>query len=120
MNKIFSAAVLAAALFVFAIQSPTAEARDVYCGTYESGYDAYLMTETVRGRYFDYLSCRVKAVYGNDVIYVDYSFEFHEAGTISFENSQGYSGRFGGVLNRGGSPYPIESKVYNEANRLLQ
>ena len=96
MKKFFAVAALVLGIFIAQISQ--AEAADVYVGTYSSGYKAYLMTETIRIERRDYMdySCRVKAVNGGDVIYVDYSFwEDRQRRVIEhFKNSQGYSGMF--------------------------
>ena len=123
LKKIFSVIVLFAVIF-FCGQNNFANAQDVYCGTYRDGYDAYLMTETIR--YISYgdlsdaagLDCKVKSVKGNSVIYIEYHFDISEGGTVEFTNSQGFSGRFGGVLSRNGSPYPIASTIFEIAYRL--
>ena len=96
MKKILAVAALVLGIFIAQISQ--AEAADVYVGTYSSGYKAYLMTETIRIERKDYMDyrCRVKAVNGSDVIYVDYSFwEDRQRRVIEhFKNSQGYSGMF--------------------------
>ena len=82
------------------------------------------MTETIKyisygdASYEDGLDCKVKSVKGNSVIYIDYHFDISEGGTVGFKNSQGFSGRFGGVLSRNGSPYPIASKIFETAYSL--
>ena len=84
------------------------EARDVYVGTYNSGYDAYLMTETVHGTYY----CTIKAVSGGDVLYVDYQFYLirRPSRTASalwrFKNSQGFD-------NLVSASTPIENNILN-------
>ena len=73
MRKIFATMVLAVALIFVAGQTNQAEAYDRYVGTWRSGYDAYLMTETLRVNYSNF-DCTVKAVRGSSVMYIDYHF----------------------------------------------
>lgn len=123
MNKLFYVMFFVAVL-VFIGQNNLASAQDVYCGTYSDGREAYLMTETVKfisygdANYEEGLNCKVKSVKGNSVIYIEYNFEISEGGTVGFTNSQGSSGRFGGVLSRKGSPYPVESAIFEAAYKL--
>ena len=122
MKKIFSVVMLT--LMFFFGQNNFASAKDVYCGTYSDGREAYLMTETVKfinygdATYEEGLNCKVKSVKGSSVIYIEYYFEISEGGTVGFTDSQGSSGRFGGVLSRHGSPYPIESEIFETAYKL--
>ena len=110
-------------ILTFAFWQQKVEAYDFYCGTYNSGLNAYLMTETVRYREaqdYAWIDCRVKAVQDSLVIYLDYNFEISSGGTISFTNSQGFSGRFGGVLYRKGVIYPVEEKIFNVAYKYVK
>ncbi|MBR5913890.1 MAG: hypothetical protein IKZ58_05975 [Selenomonadaceae bacterium] len=122
MRKIFSMIILVASFFLCGQEKVFA--YDVYCGTYKDGREAYLMTETIKfisygdASYEEGLNCQVKATKGNSVIYIDYHFDISEGGTVGFTNSQGNSGRFGGVLSRKGSPYPIESEIFENAYKL--
>ena len=121
MKKIFSV-ILLATMFFFVQEKVFAQ--DIYCGTFSDGNNAYLMTETIR--YISYgdstneegIDCKVKSVKNNSVTYIDYHFDISEGGTVSFTNSRGSSGQFGGVLSRNGSPYPVESEIFENAYRL--
>ena len=121
MKKFFSVMLLAVAI-IFVGGVVKVSAYDIYCGTYRDGNKAYLMTETIRygeTSYDGWLTCRVKAVKNNSVTaYIDYRFDISEGGTVGFTNSQGFSGRFGGVISRHGSPYPIASEIFETAYRL--
>lgn len=99
-------------LSAFILQMPQAAASDYYVGEYNGGWKAYLMTETIsieRRDYMDY-SCRVKAVRGNDIVYIDYSFwEDRQRRVIEhFKNSQGHTGAFT-IADANG--YYIEYKI---------
>ena len=94
---------LAAALIVGVVASQLVgmsqvEAADYHVGEWNDGWKAYLMTETIRIQRRDYMDyeCRVKAVRGNDVIYVDYRFWEDRSRRLieHFTNSQGHSGMF--------------------------
>ena len=88
----------ALALGLIVAQISAAEAYDHHVGEWNGGWKAYLMTETIRIERRDYMdySCRVKAVRGSEVIYVDYSFwEDRQRRLIEhFKNSLGHSGMF--------------------------
>lgn len=104
--KRFGLAVMVAlAFFIAGGGTPTAEARNVYVGTYsDDGSDAYLMTETVnihsRGPLS--FSCTVYAT-GD---YLRYNF-FWRNGQSYYRNSWGYEGyTFGGQS-------PVAAGIYN-------
>ena len=122
MNKKILSVMLLAAVLIFVGGQEKVSAYDVYCGTFRDGNKAYLMTETIRygeTNYDGWLTCRVKAVKNNSVTaYIDYSFDISEGGTVGFSNSQGFSGRFGGMYSRHGSPYPVASEIFETAYRL--
>lgn len=117
MKKIFAIMFLVGTLILIG-QCNSVEAADVYVGTYDSGYDAYLMTESIRGDYnsrfnvYGAYYCTIKAVSGGDVIYVDYSLHNVRRETAlqsaawRFKNSQG----FDGVVGAG---TPIERTILN-------
>ena len=95
MKKFFSA-VIFATMILIGSQNNFASATDIYIGTYHTGYQAYVLSDTLYfseiERYRDF-SITVKAVKGNDIIYIDY--EIWSAGPgkpFQFKNSQGYSG----------------------------
>ena len=72
-------------------QNNRAEAYDQYVGTWRSGYDAYLMTETVRSQVVNNAQnywCTVKAVRGYSVMYIDYNFYWTHS-ECRFHNSDG-------------------------------
>jgi len=91
-KKFFAAMILAAALIVVG-QTSTAQASEVYVGTYSDGTAVYLLTTTIKERnYSDSVRywCTVRA--GGD--YLDY--EFWTGASHSspwyYKNSEGYSG----------------------------
>ena len=96
MKKFLAVALLAFAMIIG--QAAQVEAYDYHVGEWNGGWKAYLMTETIRIERRDYMdySCRVKAVRGSEVIYVDYSFwEDRQRRLIEhFKNSQGHTGMF--------------------------
>lgn len=110
MKKILAMAVLILSLIV--LQIPQAAASDNYVGTWEGGWKAYLMDETVKfGKNGNEAaaSCRLKGVSSNGTTkYFDYVFTFYQNGRISFRDSSGASGSF--VL---GSPgvYQVEHET---------
>ena len=110
MKKVFAMAALVIGILI--LQTPQADAADLYVGEYNGGWKAYLMTETVRIQRRDYMdySCRVKAIRGSDVVYIDYSFwEDRQRRVIEhFKNSQGHTGMFT-VSDANG--YYIEYKI---------
>lgn len=95
MKKILSA-VIFSVMILISSQNNSASATDIYLGTYHTGYQAYVLSDTLYfskiERYRDF-SATVKAVKKNDVIYIDY--EIWSAGPgepFQFQNSQGYRG----------------------------
>lgn len=103
-RKIFSTLILAAVIFIGS--QNFVEARDVYVGTSNTtGWDCYLMTETMSG---DSRACHVTlkmVTQSGRVSYLNY-FIFIQDHHILFENSQGHSGR---VTQYG---TPIEWNMY--------
>ena len=90
MKKFLAAMVLAVTLVFIGSQNNQAEAYDYYVGTWKSGYDAYLMTETIGGSRVDDFTCTVKAVNGRSVMYINYSFYWDAyAHAWRFSNSDG-------------------------------
>ena len=106
-KKFFSVMILAAIIF-FCGQNNFAQAKDIYVGTYNSGYEAYLMTETIRTNDSE-MYCKIKAVYGGDIIFVNYKFSFGRG--IYYENSQGFSGKCDEYKT------PIEWKIVDVAQK---
>ena len=106
MKKFCEVLIVAVVILVVGSHNNHAEARDVYMGTWRSGYDAYLMTETVKS---DVVSnaqnhwCTIKAVKGNHVMYIDYRFYWTRI-NWQFSNSDG-------VNNVVSSQTPIEKNV---------
>ena len=87
MRKIFLA------LMCFAIiiaQNNHAAAYDQYVGTYEDGYAAYLMTETLVGTDGYNFRCTVKASKYDDYVYIGYTFWLD--GAFYVRSSQGFFG----------------------------
>ena len=116
VKKIFVVTLLAMAIIF--VGNNQAEARDIYCGNYSDGAEVYLMSETVyQGQLNEeeaYLNCRVKAVKSGRVIYyVDYRFEYG-GGSITFKNSHGENGAWGGI--RLVNSYPLETKIFEIAS----
>ena len=110
MRKILVAAMLVLGLIIG--QAAQVEAADFYVGTWSTGYRAYLMTETIVAEnqgYMDY-RCTVKAVNGDDVLYIKYSFwEDRKYRLVEhFSNSQGFSGSFTIKDDNG---FPIEHAI---------
>ena len=113
MKKILAMAVFALSILIF--QMPQAAAQDIFVGTYSSGYNVYLMTETIRIQSRDYMdyTCRVKAIRGNDVIYVDYTFwEDRQRRIIEhYRDSSGNTGMFT-ISDANGHPVPYNIDNY--------
>lgn len=117
MKKFFATMLIALALVVGqSAFTPQAHAKDVYCGTYSSGLDAYAMSETLKMgvpgfRRFD---IRIKAVDSRDriVAYVDYHFWNDPAEPVRFSNSQGYRG----VVDKYSTP--VEYNIWNYAQPI--
>lgn len=113
MQKFLAIAIFAVG--IFAAQISTAQASDVYVGTYSSGYQVDLMTETVRLQSRDRMdyTCRVKAVRGGDVIYVDYTFwEDRQSPYEFYRDSSGNTGKFTfGSANGHPVPHAIDSYI---------
>ena len=91
VKKLFAAMILAFTLVV-AGQTSTAEAGEVYVGTYSDGTAVYLLTHTVQrvsGAHAGGYVCTVRA--GGD--YLDYTFTLSAARGWQYKNSEGYSGK---------------------------
>lgn len=84
MKKIFSVIFLSAVL-IFAGNN-SAEAREVYVGTYSDGTAVYLLDDSLAGGASNF-TCRVRA--GRD--YLRYHF-FMRGGGPYYTNSEGYEG----------------------------
>ena len=91
--KKFLSVMLLAAMLIFVGGQEKVSAYDYYVGTYSTGFQAYVMTETLHfyGNYRWY-TVRVKATDGRQIVYVDYSFDGAAGRRETFKNSQGYSG----------------------------
>ena len=106
MLKKFFVTFFLSAMILFISQNNFVEAKDVYVGTSNAtGWDCYLMTETVRGDNIQRYATLKMVTRGGKIHYLDYHF-FIQDHRILFENSQGYSG----VVN---SSTPIEQNMWN-------
>ena len=115
MKKLLAMAVLA--LSVFMLQIPQSEAAEIYMGTWEGGWKAYLVdvgdfTSNSSETEF-YQPCRLKAVSPRGTVkFIDYRFTLHYSGDnlsyISFVDSEGGSGSF---TDTNPGVYQIENKV---------
>ena len=110
MQKLFSILLLALTLIFLGGQFNQAEARDYYVGTWRSGYDAYLMTETITTGRSEF-KCTVKAVKGRDIMYIDYHFWIGR-GWI-FSNSDGITSSVDTAVKQGSSIEANIVKYYN-------
>ena len=99
---------MVAVVFMTAGQNSNAEAREVYCGTYRDGNEAYLMTETIRTNDSE-LYCTVKAVKGRNLFYINY--KFSPGRGIWYSNSQGFSGECDQYKT------PIAWRIWSEASK---
>ena len=113
IKQLLATMILTVTLILVGGQSNQAEAADYYVGTYKDGNDAYLMTETIRhteaapgGAYSGTYDCRVKAVKGSSVTYIDYHFYIGDDGWY-YRNSQG----FGGYMSEGVTP--IANRIFD-------
>jgi len=91
-RKIFSTLVLSAMIFI----GSQTQAQDVYVGTSNAtGWDCYLMTETMRDINANRFEATLKMVTrSKSVKYLDYTFWRDNGGSSWwFSNSSGYSGR---------------------------
>ena len=88
MKNFLATIFLAVMVILFGSYDNRAEAQDIYMGTWRSGYDAYLMTETVNVISEISFNCTIKAVRGNSVMYIDYNFYWRRGGW-RFYNSDG-------------------------------
>ena len=100
-------------------QSNSAEAREVYCGTFRDGHEAYLLTETAyyedaaNRMYF----CTVRAVKGSSSFTIKYKFwyEYIDAGYNKgwyYENSQGFTG----ILS---SKTPVARNIFKKVRSMF-
>jgi len=111
LKNFFAAMILAAALIVVG-QTSTAQASEVYVGTYSDGSAVYLLTETIR--HSNGYICTVRA--GGD--YLDYQFYYVRGlrgvggGHWEYFNSEGYSGS----VYDGSSPVAAAILNYIENN----
>ena len=91
-NFISALKVLTMVLAIVSIFIPVVNcyAYDRYVGTYEDGYDAYLMTETLVGKDGYNFRCTVKATKYDDFVYIGYTFWLD--GAFYVKSSQGFFG----------------------------
>ena len=95
---------IAVSLIIVGGSSNKADAYNVHIGTYSTGYEAYIMTETIsfNSAYAaDATSayCTIRAIKGNSVLYIDYNYWKDHNNNWRYSNSQGYSGRIGSSAN---------------------
>ena len=115
MKKLLAMAVLALSILI--LQMPQSEAAEIYMGTWEGGWKAYLVdvgdfTSNSSETEF-YQPCRLKAVSPRGTVkFIDYRFTLHYSGDnlsyISFVDSEGGSGSF---TDTNPGVYQIENKV---------
>ncbi len=68
---------------------------EVYVGTYRSGLDAYILTDSFSFRGgSDSFHCTIKAT-GYETVFLEYDFMRSDKGDVVYSNSQGYSGKLG-------------------------
>ena len=103
MKKFLSVFVLS---IIFLAAQNKVEAYEQYVGTYEDGYNCYLLTESVQGSNCWNFNCTVRVAKGSDYIYTYYKF-YTSGGVFYVESSQGFSGMV--------DPYKTPV-VYNLAN----
>ncbi len=85
---------------------------EIYIGTYDSGLDAYIMTDTLKMDSYRVFSVTIKATDHKDMtFYVEYTFDGAPSQPSTWKNSQGY----GGEINV--STPPIEKKIYDYAQK---
>lgn len=76
-------------VIIFSVNSKVF-AYDVYIGTFRDGNNAYLMTETVRGRRNDFYFT-VRSIKGRNQFFIDYNIWQNNYGDWYFSNSQGFN-----------------------------
>lgn len=86
MKKFLSVLVLA---IIFLAAQNKVEAYEQYVGTYEDGYNCYLLTESVQGSNCWNFNCTVRVAKGSDYIYTYYKF-YTSGGVFYVESSQGF------------------------------
>ena len=111
--KKFLSVMFLTAILIFAGNS-LVSAQDFYCGTYENGEKAYLMTETI-SKYSTGdsagFSCRVKSVKNNgNFSYIEYKFMTEPSQGITKNGVTLGQGRTGQLLRNENS---VEYNIWN-------
>ena len=95
MKKFLSILILSAILILSVNEKVFA--YDDYIGVYHTGYNAYIMTETIRYN-SSYpadatkVSCTIKALGEGRTLYITYDYWKDYSNSWHYSNSQGYSG----------------------------
>ena len=90
VKKILSVMMFLSAVFLLCGQDNKAEAYEKYVGTFNDGYSAYVLTETISSSAGS-CSCTVKATNGRNSTYIDYQFYWNHS-YWSYQSSEGYGG----------------------------
>ena len=94
MKKIFMVMMLAAAMIFVVGQSNSAQAYDVYIGSYSDGDAVYLMTETVQKHYVGGGSYTFTVKVGSGSRFTHINYEIYRGSEgWGYENSEGYRGQ---------------------------
>ena len=109
MKKAITIIMFAVAIILFSNPN-TAEAYEIYCGTFNDGSEVYLITESVNG-VREGLDCTVRTVRGRSSSYIHYRFDL-AATALWYENSHGSSGK---VLTN----MPVTKRIYDEARKFV-
>ena len=109
MKKAITIIMFAVAIILASNQN-TAEAYEIYCGTFNDGSEVYLITESVSGAR-EGLDCTVRTVRGRSSSYIHYRFDLSHSG-LWYENSHGSSGKVS--LNM-----PTTQRIYDEARNFV-
>ena len=109
LKKLLMAAILGFAIMFAGLQNQ-AEAYDLYVGNSPAtGWDCYLMTETIVRGNRDYSATLKMVTNSGRIKYLDYTFYLEYNSTrVFFRNSQGYSG----YIDRYDTP--IEWNMYHK------
>ena len=93
MKKFFAAVFFAATLLIVSGQMSTAQAVEVYVGSYSDGTAVYLLTETIKERNYSGSArfwCTVRA--GRDYLNYEFWSSASDSWVWRYKNSEGYSG----------------------------
>ena len=102
MKKVLALMFLSAIL-IFSAQEKVF-ASDVYLGDYQTGYAAYIMTETINFNSYHpadatKISCTIKALGEGRTLYITYDYWKDYNNSWHYSNSQGYSGYINSSAN---------------------